>query len=185
MNTRRSLVRLAFVLLALVAVAICAPIACAPPAATDAPPVATAATRHVLGSNQGSLLYATPAIGAEAGAQVVASGNSGDLDTSRADAIQIDFTITALDIGDAGTGTFQLSWQRKGLDGNYYTVWASSSFAANAARQGGQSIGKFNVASFVAGDGGLTNTGLGGSGRLVWTLTGALSCSFSASVQST
>lgn len=171
----------------------CALIACLPsnapvPDAGAAAAVAAPSAPHFGSSakSTNALIYATPAAGAEAGANVTTSGNSGDLDVSQSDTIQVDFSIVTLDIGDAATGTIQFAWQRKGIDGNYFTVWTSKAFATNTAATGGQTIGRVGTASVVVGDGGLTNTGLGLSGRLTWTLGGsALSSTFSASVQST
>lgn len=163
-------------------------VACTPATTSDAPGAPSATTtspRHLasLAPKAGTMVYATPSLGAEAGALVSTSGNSRDLNVSAFDAIQIDINVTAVDRSDGGAGTVQFSWQRKGADGNYYTVWTGAAYGAGS--QSSQTIGSgFAAITVVTGDSGITVTGLGQVGRLVWTLgSGALSATFSASVQ--
>ncbi len=92
-----------------------------------------------------------------ASAPVGATGNSGDLPCSLCEFIAIDANIGA----PGGTSpSITLSWQRKGLDGVYYPVYAFAAKTAAAAVS--QSIGR----------GMETAKDCGQTGRLVWTVSG-------------
>lgn len=104
------------------------------------------------------------------GSQVlVATGNSGDLSIAECESISIDLNATAV---TGTTPSLTLSWQRKGLDGVYYTLWTAT--ALTAAGSVSQSIGH----------GMETNKGPGLTGRLVWTITGTTP-SFTATISIT
>lgn len=94
---------------------------------------------------------------------LVATGNSGDISVADFDAINIDFNASAV---TGTTPSLTLTWQRKGADGVYYTLWTAT--ALTAAGSASITIGK--------GYGYLSGTnipaGIGGVGRLVWTITG-------------
>lgn len=99
---------------------------------------------------------------------IAASGNSGDFQVDNFDQLAIDVNVSAI---SGTTPTVTLSYQRKGSDGIYYTIWT------------GTAISTVSTQSTSIGIGGPTNHSVGYIGRISWTVAGTTpSVTFTVSV---
>lgn len=96
------------------------------------------------------------------------SGNTADFSVDNFDQLAIDVNVTAI---SGTTPTITFSYQRKGSDGIYYTVWT------------GTAISTVSAQSTSIGLGATTNHSIGFIGRISWAVTGTgPSVTFTASV---
>lgn len=107
----------------------------------------------------------------QASAAQTGSGSTGSLSVGAYKELSVDVNVTALTGGTSPSIVF--SFQRLGADGIWYTIYTGTAITAAGAQ------------STTIGVGAVTNSGFGGTVRLVWTFAGtiiATSITFSASI---
>lgn len=113
--------------------------------------------------------YATQTVLNQASAAQTTSADFGDLDVSKCRRITVDINITAV---SGSSPVIQFFIDRKGVDGNYYNIWSSSS-GINSTGVVSRTIGAFAE----------TEQALGSTVKLRWTIGGSTpSFTFSASI---